>query len=119
MMWNTILGVIISFLIIILVHYLFIFFKDTLTVPKVKDLVHEPLQRYKNIEKLNQSSSNKENNENNENKDITKIEDIPNITDEKETMKMELKNFFNEIKDNTQITNISNFDQSKLYSEIR
>ena len=115
MLWNIILWVIISLLLIILIHYLFNFFKNTLTVPKVKDLVHKPLERYKNIEKIAASTNNSVSNENN---DITRIEDIP-IKDEKESMKMELKNFFNEIKDNTQITNISTFDESKLYSEIR
>ena len=44
------LQIIISSIILIwLVHYLFNYFKDTLTVPKIKDLVNEPNKKYKNI----------------------------------------------------------------------
>ena len=38
-----------SIILIWLVHYLFNYFKDTLTVPKIKDLVNEPNKKYKNI----------------------------------------------------------------------
>ncbi len=40
---------ILSIVFIWLVHYLFNYFKDTLTVPKVKDLVNEPSKKYKNM----------------------------------------------------------------------
>ena len=40
---------IISIIIIFLIHYLIIFFIDTLTVPKIKDLVNTPVQKYKDI----------------------------------------------------------------------
>jgi hypothetical protein len=36
----------ISLLLIALIHYLYGFFKNTLTVPKVKDLVNKPAKRY-------------------------------------------------------------------------
>jgi hypothetical protein len=39
----------ISLILIILIHYLFIFFKDNLTIPKTKDLVTKPLEKYKII----------------------------------------------------------------------
>ena len=42
----------ISLLLIILIHYLFIFFKDNLTIPKTKDLVTKPLEKYKTMEKI-------------------------------------------------------------------
>jgi len=35
-----------SLLLILLVHYIYSFLIDTLTVPKVKDLVHRPAIRY-------------------------------------------------------------------------
>jgi len=38
---------IISLILIMLSHHLFNFFKDTLTVPKVKDLVQQPTASYK------------------------------------------------------------------------
>jgi len=37
---------IISLILIILVHYLFTFFKTNLTIPKVKDLVNKPQKQY-------------------------------------------------------------------------
>ena len=40
---------IISLILIFLVHHLINFFKSTLTVPKIKDLVNTPLQKYENI----------------------------------------------------------------------
>lgn len=40
---------IISLVLILLVHYLYSFFIDTLTVPKVKDLVNKPIQQYNDI----------------------------------------------------------------------
>ena len=36
----------VSLVLIILVHYLFTFFKTNLTIPKVKDLVNKPQQQY-------------------------------------------------------------------------
>jgi hypothetical protein len=39
----------ISIIMIFLVHHLIIFFKTTLTVPKIKDLVNAPTKKYENI----------------------------------------------------------------------
>ena len=89
---------IVSIIFIFLVHYLINFFKSTLTVPKIKDLVNTPTKKYesmynilKNPDKtihLNNSSSN--------NDDYTLIDLLP-ATDssgaEEPTMKNELKNF--------------------------
>jgi len=41
--------VVISLVLIILVHYLYSFFKTTLTVPKVKDLVYRPSEKYEKL----------------------------------------------------------------------
>ncbi len=40
---------ILSALLIFLVHYLFEFFKSTMTVPKVKDLVKAPSKKYEEM----------------------------------------------------------------------
>ena len=40
---------IISIILIISVHYIYIFFKNNLTVPKTKDLVNKPTEQYKKI----------------------------------------------------------------------
>jgi len=38
-----------SLIIITLIHYLYMFFKQNLTVPKIKDLINRPEQKYKEI----------------------------------------------------------------------
>ena len=40
---------IISIVLIISVHYIYIFFKNNLTIPKTKDLVKKPTEQYKKI----------------------------------------------------------------------
>ena len=56
---------IISIVLIFLVHYLFNFFKSTLTVPKIKDLVNVPNKKYENM--FNIISKNNENQNQNQN----------------------------------------------------
>ncbi len=78
----------ISIIFIFLVHHLLMFFKTTLTVPKIKDLVNSPNQKYQNIYDIisNNSSS----------VGYTDIELLPNdsfVNTELNTMKNELKSF--------------------------
>ena len=42
-------AMIVSFVIIYVLHNLYIFFKETLTVPKMKDLVKRPQQKYETL----------------------------------------------------------------------
>jgi len=49
MLFWSIKWICISLLLIALVHYLYSFFKNTLTIPKMRDLVNKPLERYKEI----------------------------------------------------------------------
>ena len=76
----------ISIVFIFLVHHLLMFFKTTLTVPKIKDLVNSPNQKYQNIYDtiLHKSSS------------YTNIDILPNenfVSSESNNMKDELKSF--------------------------
>jgi hypothetical protein len=88
MLYGIITWIIISLIIIIVVHHLFAFFKNTLTVPKVKDLIHQPTESYKEIA---DTLSNVK-------LDNVKLDNVKldNEVDPKE-MKNELKNFFNEL----------------------
>ena len=52
---------IISIVLIISVHYIYIFFKNNLTVPKTKDLVNKPTEQYKKI--YSSLNKDKENNQ--------------------------------------------------------
>lgn len=49
MLFYFIKWIILSLSLIILLHYLYIYFIDTLTVPKVKDLINKPLEQYNEI----------------------------------------------------------------------
>jgi hypothetical protein len=79
---------IISFVLIFLVHHLINFFKSTLTVPKIKDLVNSTNQKYENIFDIikNNSNTNTATETN-----YSLIDLLPNT--EEPTMKNELKNF--------------------------
>ena len=81
MLFWTLQSIVISLILIVLIHYLFYFFKNTLTVPKVKDLVNKPRERYNEvISTLNNEK-----------------DSIPNKND----MDNELQNFLNDLKQNT------------------
>ena len=88
---------IISIILIFLVHHLFNFFKSTLTVPKIKDLVNSPTQKYENMYNIISSSSNSNNNSNNNNNNSNNTEytisDLLPQLEPTPTMKSELKNF--------------------------
>jgi hypothetical protein len=80
---------IISIVLIFLIHHLIIFFKSTLTVPKIKDLVNAPTQKYENMYNVinNQKSYNNPNLDN----EYSLIDLLPKH--EETNMKSELKNF--------------------------
>ena len=120
MVYMIVQWVLISLILIILVDHLFTFFKDTLTIPKVKDLVNQPSESYREIEKTLNSANN--NNNNNNNNDSTNINDLKTNIDKNE-MKNELKNFFDNLKNDTNNTNnINNINNSFVkpttYSEF-
>jgi hypothetical protein len=77
---------VISIVLIFLVHHLINFFKSTLTVPKIKDLVNTPTQKYENMYNIIKQNSNTSSND-----DYTLIDLLPKK--EETTMKNELKNF--------------------------
>lgn len=48
-MWWLIQNIIFSISLIVIIHYLYLYFETTLTAPKVKDLIHCPKQKYKSL----------------------------------------------------------------------
>jgi hypothetical protein len=110
---------IISIILIFLVHHLINFFKSTLTVPKIKDLVNTPTQRYENMYNIIQKNINTHS----ESADYTLIDLLPK--EEGSNMKSELKSFLKKQLHNTNEsgTNISsldlmsNTDSYSLYNE--
>jgi hypothetical protein len=49
MFFSIVNWIIISLTLIFLIHHLYLFLMNTLTVPKIKDLVNKPTQQYKEI----------------------------------------------------------------------
>lgn len=94
----TIQITIISIILIFLVHHLINFFKSTLTIPKIKDLVNVPTQKYQHmyniINNAKNASDNYSDDSNNltRNKDYTLIDLLPTKNDDS-NMKSELKHF--------------------------
>ena len=87
---------IISLVLILLVHYLYSFFIDTLTVPKVKDLVNKPIQQYNDI-----------------------LSDIKNNSSsedaiDKSEMQNELRDFLSNIKKSPQKHSVDTYEPSNL-----
>ena len=112
---------VISIILIFLVHHLINFFKSTLTVPKIKDLVNTPTQKYENMYNIIQKNLNTSS----ESADYTLIDLLPK--EEGPTMKSELKNFLkkqlhpsNETGTNiSSLDLMSNADSYSLYNEVK
>jgi len=95
-MWYWIIKVsFLSLTLILLLHYLYTFFISTLTIPKVKDLVTLPQQKYDELfHSLEQINSVKGNNDNN---NSNKNDNLPPSLSSSQSMKDELIRFMKEI----------------------
>lgn len=117
---------VISIILVFLVHHLINFFKATLTVPKIKDLVNSPTQKYENMLNIIKNNSNTSYNEykiidllpSNNNKNNTNINN-----NEESNMKSELKNFLkkqlNVPTSGTDISALDSIPYDKSYSEFK
>ena len=62
MIFWTIQQIILSVTIIACAHYIYVYFKNNVTVPKTKDLVKKPIEQYKEIyQSISQNSKNSDN----------------------------------------------------------
>jgi hypothetical protein len=106
---------VISIILVFLVHHLINFFKATLTVPKIKDLVNAPTQKYENMLNIIKNNSNDSFNE-------YKIIDLLPKSDEP-SMKNELKSFLkkqlNAPSLGTDISALDSMTQVNSYSEYK
>jgi hypothetical protein len=97
--------ILISVIFIFLAHHLFLYFKENLTVPKVKDLVNEPHQQYKDILKTIQTK---------ENKNMIEKENNDKMADE---LKQHLSNLDNEVIGKNDAFNTANNPFNTNFSE--
>uniref|UniRef100_A0A6C0HD80 Uncharacterized protein n=1 Tax=viral metagenome TaxID=1070528 RepID=A0A6C0HD80_9ZZZZ len=122
MLFWTLQITIISIILIFLVHNLIGFFKSTLTVPKVKDLVNAPAQKYENMLSVLSNSSSISSDSNAYLPELIELSTKPNVS----SMKNELKSFLkNKLKGASQenTTSIASLDlgsgsNSLSYSEL-
>jgi hypothetical protein len=106
MLFWTIRTILLSFIFIFIVHYLILFFKATLTVPKIKDLVNAPTKKYEDMYNIISKAT-----------DDFVIESdlLPN-----QNMKNELKNFLKKQMNDSSSTELSTLDSHMTtYSEFQ
>ncbi len=94
--------IVISLLIIVLAHSIYVFLQSNLTTPKIRDLVDKPIKQYSEI--YNNIDS-KTNNKNDEVNDLSIKNKIINNEDKSNNvnMKHELQEYLNEL--SKQVTN--------------
>ena len=110
---------IISIVLIFLVHHLINFFKSTLTIPKIKDLVNTPTQKYENIYSIINNNQSSYKNSNSVENEYSLIDLLPKK--DETNMKDELKNFLksqlNTSKTNgTDILSLDSISNTNSYS---
>lgn len=89
---------IISLILIFLVHYLYSFFKDTLTIPKTRDLVNRPIDAYKEMYQVIHDT----------NTTGTVKTERTGGNSKQSTMKDELKNYLSNLSNSTPNNSTSN-----------
>jgi hypothetical protein len=113
---------IISIIFIFLVHHLINFFKSTLTIPKIKDLVNSPNKKYENIFDIIKNNSNNNLDSNSNTNNYSLIDLLPQT--DKPTMKNELKNFLkkqfnNSSMNSTEISSLDSMSNLNSYYEFK
>ena len=94
---------ILSFILIVLIHYLYSFFKTTLTIPKVRDLVNKPTERYNEMIDTIKYNHDVKYNEGVKYNDDIKYNDKNNIN-KQDNMQDELSNFLQDLKKNKNVS---------------
>jgi hypothetical protein len=118
---------IISIIFIFLVHHLLCFFKTTLTVPKMKDLVNSPVKKYQDIFDTISNSNTNLNSNTNFNKylpsdgDYTDINLLPTentVSSSMPDMKNELKSFLKKQLNNSGTNELEGANRSSNFGSI-
>jgi len=110
MLYWIIQSTVISIVLILLVHHLFNFFKATLTVPKIKDLVNTSTQKYDNMFHIISKGNNNESNTNVSDHYGYTMKDLLPKSEPDTDMKRELKNFLKKQLNDSSSTPISALD---------
>ena len=119
MILNIVQGIVISFILILIVHNLYIFLQNTLTIPKTKDLVNKPSKQYAEILNTIKSCNISNKIERKDKKDTTSIDMLNNIQNNKpdtnlnqehmSNMKTELRDFLTSLNTNRDVSPTTQF----------
>ena len=114
MFFNILYSAIVSIIIIFVVHNIFNYFKNTLTTPKIKDLINKPRNEYDKIKSVINSNSHIDTSGRNDNDNTsTEMKSIRNDVD-RDNIKSELKDFFKQLnkkkKDSISFNPINNIE---------
>ena len=90
MFFGIIKWVLISLILILLIHYLYYYLKNTLTVPKVRDLIYKPQMQYNELLKYSEIVEEEDKKENKEEENNKKYL-------EEDEMSAELKKYVEEL----------------------
>tara|TARA_B100001094_G_C18078375_1_gene743841 strand:+ start:104 stop:445 length:342 start_codon:yes stop_codon:yes gene_type:complete len=101
MFFYIIYNIILSVIIIFIIHNIFNYLKNTLTAPKVKDLIHKPKSAYQKINELISKETNIAHYNIDNNKKMNSFDT--------EEIKSELKDFFNELNNDKKNTNLNEY----------
>jgi len=97
MFFNILYSAIVSIVIIFVVHNIFNYFKNTLTTPKIKDLINKPRNEYDKIKSVINSNGHIDTTGSNYNDNTsTEMQNIRNDVD-RDNIKSELKDFFKQL----------------------
>jgi len=97
MFFNILYSAIVSIIIIFVVHNIFNYFKNTLTTPKIKDLINKPRNEYDKIKNVINSNGHIDTTGSNDNDNTsTEMQNIRNDVD-RDNIKSELKDFFKQL----------------------
>jgi len=97
MFFNILYSAIVSIIIIFVVHNIFNYFKNTLTTPKIKDLINKPRNEYDKIKSVINSNGHIDTTGSNYNDNTsTEMQNIRNDVD-RDNIKSELKDFFKQL----------------------
>ena len=97
MFFNILYSAIVSIIIIFVVHNIFNYFKNTLTTPKIKDLINKPRNEYDKIKNVINSNGHIDTPGSNDNDNTsTEMQNIRNDVD-RDNIKSELKDFFKQL----------------------
>ena len=94
MFFGIIKWVLVSLILILLIHYLYYYLKNTLTVPKVRDLIYKPQMQYNEL--LKYSEIDKKENKEDEKKEGEEEDDSKKYL-EGDEMSAELKKYVEEL----------------------